>query len=194
MNTLTIGVDVSFKTLDVAVAIDSERATTLGRFTNSEAGFKELAAKLEREAQGATIHLIMEPTGGDESPLAQFASERQWLVSLPNPRKVKDWASSKDDGLRPTARMRKSWPAMARRMPYRSGSHFRQRLLNWKRCWLDARTWRTSCSRSAIANRRWQLKRRSRDPSQPAWSSPSAGFSRRLALSRRRSRTRRRAS
>ena len=56
MNTLTIGVDVSFKTLDVAVAIDSERATTLGRFTNSEAGFKELAAKLEREAQGATIY------------------------------------------------------------------------------------------------------------------------------------------
>lgn len=94
MNTLTIGVDVSLKTLDVAVAIDSERATTLGRFTNSEAGFKELAAKLEREAQGATIHLIMEPTGGYELPLAQFASERQWLVSLPNPRKVKDWASS----------------------------------------------------------------------------------------------------
>ena len=50
MNTLTIGVDVSLKTLDVAVAIDSERATTLGRFTNSEAGFKELAAKLERSS------------------------------------------------------------------------------------------------------------------------------------------------
>lgn len=94
MTTLTIGIDVSLKTLDVAVALDSQRATSLGRFANEAAGYKELAAKVEQVAQGATIHLIMEPTGGYELPLAQFARERSWLVSLPNPRKVKEWASS----------------------------------------------------------------------------------------------------
>ncbi len=38
------------------------------------------------------IHLIIEATGGYEEALVAYAYEQQWLVSMPNPKQVKDWA------------------------------------------------------------------------------------------------------
>ena len=38
------------------------------------------------------IHLIIEATGGYEAALVAHAYEQNWLVSMPNPKQVRDWA------------------------------------------------------------------------------------------------------
>ena len=42
--------------------------------------------------ESVTLRLVLEPTGGYEQPLARWALKQGWLVSLPNPRQVRDWA------------------------------------------------------------------------------------------------------
>lgn len=39
------------------------------------------------------MHLLVEPTGGYEASLVAFAYEQEWLVTLPNPRLVRAWAT-----------------------------------------------------------------------------------------------------
>lgn len=95
MANLTVGIDVSQDTLDVSVGTPETGVRFLGTFANDPERFDELAAALrqELEARGSTaIHLVMEPTGGYELPLARFALKQNWQVSLPNPRQVHDWA------------------------------------------------------------------------------------------------------
>ncbi|HEX9114846.1 MAG TPA: IS110 family transposase [Anaerolineae bacterium] len=95
MSVLYVGIDVSRKTLDVAACLRDAPVQDLDRFANTEADFPPLAQAVTTKAQelGAeTIHLILEPTGGYEQPLAHFALAQGWQVSLPNPRTVKDWA------------------------------------------------------------------------------------------------------
>ncbi len=95
MTLLAVGVDVSQHTLDVALCSSEGQVTALGSFTNDPAGFEELEAaltKAKRRHQAEGIHLVMEPTGGYEQPLAFFAFRRGWVVSLPNPRQVRYWA------------------------------------------------------------------------------------------------------
>ncbi len=97
MSVLTVGVDVSQDTLDAAIAMPGEGPCFAGSHANNAAGLVELAAVVGKEAEQrhtAQIHLVMEPTGGYEQPLAHYALEQGWLVSLPNPRKVRDWAKS----------------------------------------------------------------------------------------------------
>ncbi len=95
MTVLKVGVDISYKTFDASSAVVKTALTRHGRFTNDDAGFSRLAEHVRAAAQAAqadTIQLIMEPTGGYEQPLARFALAQGWLVSLPNPRQVRDWA------------------------------------------------------------------------------------------------------
>jgi len=95
MSILHVGIDVSRKNLDVATGHGEAQPVYLGKFTNDQAGFEQLAQALQSAMQnlGTTpIHLTIEPTGGYEQLLARFAIAQGWRVSLPNPLLVRDWA------------------------------------------------------------------------------------------------------
>ncbi len=98
MKRLSVGVDVSKKTLDVAYwAQDENESVFVGKFTNNHKGFQAIQQKIEKRSEtiGATvIHVVMEPSGGYEQPFAHFAHQAEWKVSLPNPLHPKRWAES----------------------------------------------------------------------------------------------------
>src|SRR6185369_17290380 len=94
MHPLASGVDMSKRTFVGAVWV-SGRAIELGKFDNNASGFQALHQALEQQqAQQhiSQIHLVVEPTGGYELALVAFAYEQGWLVSLPNPKQVREWA------------------------------------------------------------------------------------------------------
>lgn len=98
MHRIYLGVDVSKKTLDAAVAYDKE-AESLGAFPNSAEGYAQLKQKvLEQQGKECPMHLVIEPTGVYHLELLAYAFEEGWLVSLPNPQIVRVWA--KGQGLR----------------------------------------------------------------------------------------------
>jgi transposase len=94
MERLCVGVDIA-KASFVAAYWWQGQGCPLASFPTSQAGFAELAQSL-RQLQAAhcieQLQLILEPTGGYELPLARFALDQDWILSLPNPRQVRDWA------------------------------------------------------------------------------------------------------
>lgn len=95
MNVLMIGIDVSKDTLEVSLCPPQGHPVALRSYPNEPSHFEALAKSAEEQAQQhgcAGVQLILEPTGGYEQPLACFAYQRGWPVSLPNPRHVRDWA------------------------------------------------------------------------------------------------------
>jgi transposase len=92
MATIWLGVDVGKASLMAEVA--AEQDVRLGEFTNDAPGFVALAEQVATVAQEeeTVIHLVVEPTGGYELAVVAFAYEQGWQVSLPNPKKVRDWA------------------------------------------------------------------------------------------------------
>jgi len=95
MTFLAVGIDISQHTLDVALCPAKGQAIVLGSFPNNPSGFEKLnnvLSKSLRRHHAEGIHVVMEPTGGYEQPLALFAYRRDWVISLPNPRQVRDWA------------------------------------------------------------------------------------------------------
>ncbi len=75
----------------------TQTAQVLPPFSNSDAGWEQLAHQIEGWSQrtgAAVIHLTAEPTGGYELPLAYFAHQQGWQVSLVNPLRLRDWARS----------------------------------------------------------------------------------------------------
>jgi transposase len=94
MERVASGVDMSKASFVGAVWV-AGRALALGKFANDASGFQALQQALlqQQVEQGASqIHLVVEPTGGYELALVAFAYEQGWLVSLPNPRQVREWA------------------------------------------------------------------------------------------------------
>jgi transposase len=94
MTTLWIGIDVAKANLVVVALWQTERID-LGPFTNDLAGFAVLATQSEAEQArcgAVTVQWVIEPTGGYELPLVAFAHEQGWAISLPNPRRVRQWA------------------------------------------------------------------------------------------------------
>lgn len=100
MQTVTLGVDISQKTVDASVLTPDQPLVVLGTFANTRAGFERVAQHVESLAQRLhlPIHMVLEPTGGYELAFAHFALARGWQVSLPNPRHVRRWAEG--EGLR----------------------------------------------------------------------------------------------
>jgi transposase len=96
MDTFIIGADMAKATFEVAVR-GSEGEQAWGRFANTPAGFEQLAQKLaaaQTQPEPAPVLLVLEPTGGYELALAAFGYEAGWVVSRPNPKRVRDWAKS----------------------------------------------------------------------------------------------------
>jgi transposase len=94
MDRVASGVDMSKASFVGAVWV-AGRALALGKFANDASGFQALRQALlqqQAEQRVSQIHLVVEPTGGYELALVAFAYEQGWLVSLPNPRQVREWA------------------------------------------------------------------------------------------------------
>ncbi len=92
----SLGVDVAKATL-AAVLWDQGQAHRLGSFPNQPAGFVALGEAVAARMPGADLaqlRLTLEPTGGYELALAYWAHQQGWQVSLPNPRRVREWANS----------------------------------------------------------------------------------------------------
>lgn len=93
MSTLYTGIDVS--QADFTCTLWPDKAVDLGEFTNDQAGYEALAeatAPYQASNQYETIHIIVEATGGYELRLLAFICEQGWSYSLPNPKRVRDWA------------------------------------------------------------------------------------------------------
>lgn len=91
---LVVGVDIAKQ--DFAVACRSGAvAVELGKFANTAEGYAVLQAALERvctQQDLSHIQLVLEATGGYEAALLAYAYDQRWGVSMPNPKKVRDWA------------------------------------------------------------------------------------------------------
>lgn len=80
-----VGVDVSKKRLDVAIRPTGEILS----FEHDEAGIKALTQRLVAEAPSL---VVLEATGGLESPLATALALARVTVAVVNPRQVRDFA------------------------------------------------------------------------------------------------------
>src|ERR671933_2817462 len=93
MHPLVLGIDVAARSF-TAANWHAGAGQLLGTFPNTRAGFAQLAA-LPVVVAAPALHLVLEPTGGYELPLAHFALAQGWQVSLPNPKQVRAFARSR---------------------------------------------------------------------------------------------------
>lgn len=94
--TLYLGIDMSKDKFDAAGSIN-QQTTMLGQFPNQAEGWNSLVTQVDalvKKENCDQVHLIIEPTGGYHIALVTFAFEQNWLVSLPNPKNVRDWAKA----------------------------------------------------------------------------------------------------
>jgi transposase len=84
-----LGVDISKKTFDVALLREGKFKHK--KFSNTEAGFKELSVWLERLKVSA-FHACMEATGTYGEALAQYLYDAGFTVSVVNPARIKGFA------------------------------------------------------------------------------------------------------
>lgn len=92
--TLVVGVDIAKQDFAVACRAGAV-AIEVGKFANNPEGYAALRAALARVCtqQGLSrIQVVLEATGGYEAALLAYAYGQGWGVSLPNPKKVRDWA------------------------------------------------------------------------------------------------------
>ena len=99
-----VGVDMA-KASFVAAAHQDGQSQIVGEFANQPSGFEALAQALGQ--QSGTIHLLMEPTASYHLPLVAYAHEQDWRLSLPNPKRVADWA--KGTGRRAKSDTQDAW-------------------------------------------------------------------------------------
>lgn len=92
--TLVVGVDIAKKDFAVAYRVGAV-TVDLGKFDNNAAGYAALQSRLAQacgEHGVSQIQVVLEATGGYEAALLAYAYEQRWGVSMPNPKKVRDWA------------------------------------------------------------------------------------------------------
>lgn len=91
---LIVGIDMAKKDFAVACRV-GEVETELGKFANDAGGYALLHAALTEEGAKrrlTQIQIILEATGGYEAALLVYAYAQDWWVSMPNPKKMRDWA------------------------------------------------------------------------------------------------------
>jgi transposase len=90
---LYVGVDMSKQYFDAAICPERE-PIALGKYPNNQAGWtqfvKEATATAKKHGY-QSVHLVVEPTGGYQLPLVSFVFDHGWQVSMPNPKRVRDW-------------------------------------------------------------------------------------------------------
>lgn len=95
MSRIGVGIDVSKKTLDVAVTVDGKDVVVAGPFANDAKGHKSLrkwVSKQTRKHGADETHYAMEATGCYSEDLHEYLSEKGEMVSVENPLKVKSFS------------------------------------------------------------------------------------------------------
>lgn len=95
MGRVAVGIDVSKKTLDVAVTLDGKEVVSSGQFANDTKGHKALQKWVNKQMRkhGADeAHYTMEATGIYSESLHEYLSEAGEAVSVENPIKVKSFS------------------------------------------------------------------------------------------------------
>ena len=82
-----VGIDVAKAKFDVAIGTDRQ----VFQLTNDSTGFAELSKQL---TQPGSCLIVMEATGGYEKPLAVYLTDLGHVVSVVNPRQVRDFAKA----------------------------------------------------------------------------------------------------
>lgn len=94
MNTVAtsvVGIDVSKRTLDIALLVNNKIKTKV--LNNTASGHRELSQwLLERGNQQQTTHLCMEATGPYSEAVAIALVESGWSVSVVNPARIKGFS------------------------------------------------------------------------------------------------------
>ncbi len=91
MSTTCLGIDVSKKTLDVALILHDR--TLSKHFDNSPAGFKLFADWLA-SLRVTAVHVCLEATGSYSQAVALFLHDAGHRVSIVNPLRIKGFAQS----------------------------------------------------------------------------------------------------
>ena len=94
MSVLSVGVDIAKATFTVALWREGS-GHTVGTFPNTVAGMEACAAEVTRcqtRAGATAVQFVLEPTAGYELPVAGWAVQQGWQVSMVNPVQVRDWA------------------------------------------------------------------------------------------------------
>lgn len=91
MSKICLGIDVSKKTLDVALIFNNK--TLSKQFKNSREGFKLLAVWLQ-SLKITEVHACLEATGSYSEQIALFLHEFGHRVSIVNPLRIKGYAQS----------------------------------------------------------------------------------------------------
>lgn len=87
-----LGVDIARRTFTAARWEDGH-GTSLGNFPNTPAGFGAFAEAVGPTDPAALPAVTLEPTGGYELALAEWALAQGWTVHVPNPHHVRAWAT-----------------------------------------------------------------------------------------------------
>jgi transposase len=93
MSKLTLGIDVSKKTLDVALLLLNTKWKHK-KFHNNQQGFREFLTWLERWAPQESIHVCMEATGQYYLQCAEWLHAHGLAVSVVNPAQINYFAQA----------------------------------------------------------------------------------------------------
>jgi transposase len=91
---LVLGVDMAKGTFVAASRVENQEVQ-FGAYANDVTGFDGVQKQVQQQCaeQGVSqVHMIIEATGGYEAALVAYAYAQGWLVSMPNPKQVRDWA------------------------------------------------------------------------------------------------------
>ena len=86
MSALTLGIDVSKKSLEVALQGGAQLRR--GTFDNQKSGFAKLVRWLKKQ-KARDAHVCMEATGNYWLEVAYYLHQTGWSVSVVNPRRIK---------------------------------------------------------------------------------------------------------
>lgn len=93
MSKFYVGVDIAKLSFYAAIRINGKIISR--SFSNQEKGFNEFYSWLREHSAQITIHVCMESTGKYSLPLAEFLHDKNLLVSIVNPAKIKYYMKSK---------------------------------------------------------------------------------------------------
>jgi transposase len=91
---LVVGVDIAKKDFAAACRVN-DTVMDFGKFANDGEGHAALRIALAEVCAKVglqRVQVVLEATGGYEAALLAYAYDQAWAVSMPNPKKVRDWA------------------------------------------------------------------------------------------------------
>jgi transposase len=84
-----LGADIGKKFIDFRIG------KTAGRITNNASGYVQLQQRLKSHA-AHPVHIVCEATGGYQDRFVEYWHDQKVLISVVNPRQVRDFAKSRN--------------------------------------------------------------------------------------------------